>query len=231
MLSQRARTRIAHELDTRSVAAAVWAYRRTRGRLTRLWGRRAIVLTTTGRRSGRPRDRTGAGLPRGAGPLRGRGEPRAGPAARLVLQPAQQSAARGRALRCPPAAARRPGARTGSLRGGGDRCWPPPRTTCGTPTGPGPFPRSFVSGPSTSSTTVRPPAIWHGRLSQAARAAAGGRALTTAVVAHPAYPGAVGLATGTDPCLRHLTHRLLAETRSCARPASSTPCTAPPAPA
>ena len=52
---ERVRTRIEHELDTRSVATAVWAYRRTRGRLTRLWGRRAIVLTTTGRRSGRPR--------------------------------------------------------------------------------------------------------------------------------------------------------------------------------
>jgi deazaflavin-dependent oxidoreductase (nitroreductase family) len=48
-------TRIEHEVDTRSVACGVWLYRRTGGRITRLWHRRAIVLTTTGRRSGRSR--------------------------------------------------------------------------------------------------------------------------------------------------------------------------------
>ena len=47
-------TRIEHEVDTRSVFG-VWLYRRTGGRITRLWHRRAIVLTTTGRRSGRAR--------------------------------------------------------------------------------------------------------------------------------------------------------------------------------
>ena len=46
---------IEHEVDTRSVGFGVWMYRVTRGRVVRLWRRRAIVLTTTGRRSGRPR--------------------------------------------------------------------------------------------------------------------------------------------------------------------------------
>ena len=55
MLSEEAKTRIEHEVDSRSVAFGVWLYPRTRGRITRLWHRRAIVLTTTGRRSGRPR--------------------------------------------------------------------------------------------------------------------------------------------------------------------------------
>jgi deazaflavin-dependent oxidoreductase (nitroreductase family) len=55
MLTEELKTRIEHELDTRSVAFGVWLYRRTGGRITRLWRRRAIVLTTTGRRSGRPR--------------------------------------------------------------------------------------------------------------------------------------------------------------------------------
>ena len=55
MLTEKARTRIEHEVDTRSVRFGVWLYRRTRGRIVRLWGRRAIVLTTTGRRSGKPR--------------------------------------------------------------------------------------------------------------------------------------------------------------------------------
>ena len=54
-LNERMKTRIEHELDTRSVAFGVWLYRRTAGRIVRLWHRRAIVLTTTGRRSGRPR--------------------------------------------------------------------------------------------------------------------------------------------------------------------------------
>ena len=32
-----------------------WLLRRTRGRIVRLWGRRALVLTTTGRKTGVPR--------------------------------------------------------------------------------------------------------------------------------------------------------------------------------
>jgi deazaflavin-dependent oxidoreductase (nitroreductase family) len=55
MLSDELATRIEHEIDTRSVAFGVWLYRRTGGRITRLWHRRAIVLTTTGRHSGRSR--------------------------------------------------------------------------------------------------------------------------------------------------------------------------------
>jgi deazaflavin-dependent oxidoreductase (nitroreductase family) len=55
MSSETRSTRIEHALDTRSVGLAVWLYRRTRGRVTRLWRRRAIVLTTTGRRTGRTR--------------------------------------------------------------------------------------------------------------------------------------------------------------------------------
>lgn len=55
MLTEELKTRIEHEVDTRSVALGVWLYRSTGGRITRLWHRRAIVLTTTGRRSGLPR--------------------------------------------------------------------------------------------------------------------------------------------------------------------------------
>lgn len=55
MLSERLRTRVEHEVDTRSVRLGVWLYRLTRGRLPHLWRRRALVLTATGRRSGRPR--------------------------------------------------------------------------------------------------------------------------------------------------------------------------------
>lgn len=55
MLTDELATRIEHEIDTRSVAFGVWLYRRTSGRITQLWHRRAIVLTTTGRRSGRSR--------------------------------------------------------------------------------------------------------------------------------------------------------------------------------
>lgn len=55
MLSEELKIRLEHEVDSRSVAIGVWLYRRTHGRITRLWHRRAIVLTTTGRRSGRPR--------------------------------------------------------------------------------------------------------------------------------------------------------------------------------
>jgi deazaflavin-dependent oxidoreductase (nitroreductase family) len=55
MLRNELATRIEHEIDTRSVALGVWLYRRTNGRIVRLWHRRGIVLTTTGRRSGRSR--------------------------------------------------------------------------------------------------------------------------------------------------------------------------------
>ena len=55
MLTEQLKTRIEHEVDTRSVWFGVWLYRVTRGRVVRLWRRRAIVLTTTGRRSGQPR--------------------------------------------------------------------------------------------------------------------------------------------------------------------------------
>lgn len=44
-----------HQVDARSVRFAVWLYRRTGGRAPHLWHRRALVLTTTGRQSGRPR--------------------------------------------------------------------------------------------------------------------------------------------------------------------------------
>ncbi|MXP24130.1 nitroreductase family deazaflavin-dependent oxidoreductase [Gordonia sp. HNM0687] len=55
ILSEERKTRLEHALDTKSVAIGVWLYRRTHGRITSLWRRRAIVLTTTGRRSGRDR--------------------------------------------------------------------------------------------------------------------------------------------------------------------------------
>ncbi len=52
---ERRRARIEHELDRRTVRPAAWLLRRTRGRVARLWRRRALVLTTRGRRTGRPR--------------------------------------------------------------------------------------------------------------------------------------------------------------------------------
>lgn len=55
MRTQSLRTRIEHELDTRSVPVAVWLYRKTSGRIAKLWRRRVLVMTTTGRRSGAPR--------------------------------------------------------------------------------------------------------------------------------------------------------------------------------
>ncbi|KUL23571.1 nitroreductase/quinone reductase family protein [Actinoplanes awajinensis] len=48
-------TRLEHEVDTRSAGLAAWLLRRTRGRIGNLWHRRVLVLTTRGRRSGRPR--------------------------------------------------------------------------------------------------------------------------------------------------------------------------------
>lgn len=55
MLSESLKTRIEHQVDTRSVRLGAWLYRLTRGRLSRLWHRRSLVLTATGRRSGLPR--------------------------------------------------------------------------------------------------------------------------------------------------------------------------------
>jgi F420H(2)-dependent quinone reductase len=47
--------RIEHWLDALSVRPAAWLLRRTGGRAARLWRRRALVLTTRGRRTGRAR--------------------------------------------------------------------------------------------------------------------------------------------------------------------------------
>ncbi|MFI7542481.1 nitroreductase/quinone reductase family protein [Actinoplanes sp. NPDC049599] len=52
---ERLRMRIEHTIDTRTVRFGAWVLRRTRGRAARLWHRRALVLTTRGRRSGRER--------------------------------------------------------------------------------------------------------------------------------------------------------------------------------
>lgn len=52
---ERLKARIEHELDSRSVKLAVWLLRRTRGRISRLWRRRVLILNTRGRRSGVPR--------------------------------------------------------------------------------------------------------------------------------------------------------------------------------
>jgi F420H(2)-dependent quinone reductase len=49
------RTRFENFVDRHSVRVGAWLLRRTRGRIVRLWGRRALVLTTTGRRTGLPR--------------------------------------------------------------------------------------------------------------------------------------------------------------------------------
>ena len=51
----RLRTRIEHALDARSVRLGVWLLRKTKGRIARLWRRRALVLIARGRRSGRER--------------------------------------------------------------------------------------------------------------------------------------------------------------------------------
>ncbi len=51
----RLRTTFEHWADARTVPVAAWLLRRTKGRIVRLWHRRALVLTTHGRRSGRDR--------------------------------------------------------------------------------------------------------------------------------------------------------------------------------
>jgi F420H(2)-dependent quinone reductase len=48
-------TRLENVIDRHSVRLGAWLLRRTRGRVMRLWHRRALVLTTRGRRSGLPR--------------------------------------------------------------------------------------------------------------------------------------------------------------------------------
>lgn len=52
---ERIRTYLEHVLDAKSVAVASWLLRRTQGRVSQLWGRRALVLTTRGRKTGRIR--------------------------------------------------------------------------------------------------------------------------------------------------------------------------------
>jgi len=48
-------TRLENLIDRHSVRLGAWLLRRTRGRVVRLWHRRALLLTTRGRRSGSPR--------------------------------------------------------------------------------------------------------------------------------------------------------------------------------
>jgi deazaflavin-dependent oxidoreductase (nitroreductase family) len=47
--------RVENAIDRHSVRFGAWLLRGTRGRAVRLWHRRALVLTTTGRRTGVPR--------------------------------------------------------------------------------------------------------------------------------------------------------------------------------
>jgi deazaflavin-dependent oxidoreductase (nitroreductase family) len=54
-LTEWIKTRIEHEVDTRSVRLAAGLIRMTKGRIVRLWRRQALLLTTRGRRSGRER--------------------------------------------------------------------------------------------------------------------------------------------------------------------------------
>lgn len=49
---ERIKTRIEHEIDTRSARFGTWLLRRTKGRIVRLWHRQALILTTRGRRTG-----------------------------------------------------------------------------------------------------------------------------------------------------------------------------------
>ena len=52
---ERLAARLEHAVDARSMGLAAWLYRRTRGRIARLWRRRVLLLTTRGRRTGRER--------------------------------------------------------------------------------------------------------------------------------------------------------------------------------
>jgi deazaflavin-dependent oxidoreductase (nitroreductase family) len=49
---ERIKTRIEHEVDTTSVGVGAWLLRLTKGRIVRPWHRQALILTTSGRRSG-----------------------------------------------------------------------------------------------------------------------------------------------------------------------------------
>lgn len=49
------KTRIEHEVDTRSVRLAAALIRLTQGRVVRLWRRQALLLTTRGRKTGQER--------------------------------------------------------------------------------------------------------------------------------------------------------------------------------
>ncbi|MBA8962419.1 hypothetical protein JOJ86_006778 [Rhodococcus percolatus] len=55
LVSERTWARIQHDLDARFGRFGVWLYRATRGRIVRPWGRRVLVLTTRGRRTGMAR--------------------------------------------------------------------------------------------------------------------------------------------------------------------------------
>ena len=55
MGAEQLKARLEHEMDVRSLGFGIWLYRKTGGRAPHLWHRRALVLTTTGRRFGHPR--------------------------------------------------------------------------------------------------------------------------------------------------------------------------------
>jgi deazaflavin-dependent oxidoreductase (nitroreductase family) len=52
---ERIKTRIEHEVDTRSIRLSAGLIRLTKGRIARLWRRQVLVLTTRGRKSGKQR--------------------------------------------------------------------------------------------------------------------------------------------------------------------------------
>ena len=54
-LTERIKTRLEHEMDTRSVRLAAGLIRLTKGRIARLWRRQVLLLTTRGRKSGKER--------------------------------------------------------------------------------------------------------------------------------------------------------------------------------
>jgi len=54
-LGERIKTRIEHEVDTRSVRLAAALIRLAKGRIARLWRRQVLLLTTRGRKSGQER--------------------------------------------------------------------------------------------------------------------------------------------------------------------------------
>ena len=52
MVPEGVTTRAEDLIDTRAIRAGAWLYRRTHGRITRLWRRRSLLLTTTDRKTG-----------------------------------------------------------------------------------------------------------------------------------------------------------------------------------